>query len=202
MKLLRHLKQMLWGSGAPLHHRIRGSCLRHPPPRPQARGPFRRLARRFSSLSRPRLLRGRVIAFHGTPSVTNAKSILMHGFATGHGNALGDGWYFARNPATAKGYAGSTGVLLRCIIYLGRTCVWDAPTQHRFSTWCQSRSIVPDSSARTVYLVRHGFDTLQNGDVIVVLAPQFANPAAWKRKDRRVRVLSVHRATDDRRLHV
>ena len=202
MNLLRHLRQVLWGSGALPHGRIRGSRPRHAPPRPFARSPLRRLGRRFRRFSGPRLLRGRAIAFHGTPSATNAKSIIKHGFMTGTGNGLADGLYFSRNPATAKGYAGTNGVLVRCVLHLGTTCLWDAPMQHRFSTWCQSRSIAPDNSAKTAFLIRHGFDTLQNGDVIVVLAPQFANPAAWKRKDRRIRVLSVHRAADDRRLHV
>jgi hypothetical protein len=202
MKLLQHLGQMLWGRGAPSHDGPAGSNRRHNPSAWFARRPFRRPAGRQRRLSTPRLQHGHTLAFHGTPSVTNTQSILRHGFMTGHGNGLADGLYFSRNPATAKSYAGAAGVLLRCIIRLGKTCVWSPQMQQRFSGWCQARSIAPDNSAKTAWLLRHGFNTLQDGDVIVVLAPQFANPAAWKRKDRRIRVLSVHRAADDRRLHV
>jgi len=52
----------------------------------------------------------------------------------------------------------------------------------------------------TAFLLQHGYHTLQNGKVVVVLAPQFANPTAWKR--RLIKVLSVHQASDDRRIHV
>jgi hypothetical protein len=54
----------------------------------------------------------------------------------------------------------------------------------------------------TAFLLQHGYHTLQNGKVVVVLAPQFANPTAWKRKSRLIKVLSVHQASDDRRIHV
>ena len=203
MKLLRHLTHVLWGRALL--------------PRPGAPSPGRRYhsqspfaKHRFSHRPgrvrqgpySPRRATGGVVAFHGTPSVGNAQSIVRHGFMTGQGNGLADGLYFSRNPATAKTYAGSSGVLVRCLVRLGRTCVWSPGLQHRFSAWCQARSISSDNSAKTAWLLHHGFDTLQNGDVIVVLTPQFANPAAWKRKDRRIRVLSIHRAADDRRLHV
>lgn len=203
MKLLRHLRHALWRRGLL--------------PRPGAPSLGRRYRARLATARRrlshpvgrvphgpysPRRVTGGILVFHGTPSVANAQSIVRHGFMTGHGNGLADGLYFSRNPATAKTYAGSSGVLVRCLVRLGRTCVWSPGLQHRFSAWCQARSIAPDNSAKTAWLLRHGFDTLQNGDVIVVLAPQFANPAAWKRKDRRIRVLSIHRAADDRRLHV
>jgi hypothetical protein len=121
---------------------------------------------------------------------------------TGHGNGLADSVYFARNSATAKTYAGTSGVLVKCRVRLGKTCVWDANVQQRFSQWCQARGVTPDNSGKTAYLLRHGFDTMQSGDVIVVLSPQCANAAAWKRKDRRIRLLSVHQASDERRIYV
>jgi hypothetical protein len=54
----------------------------------------------------------------------------------------------------------------------------------------------------TAFLLQHGYNTLQNGKVVVVLAPQFANPTAWKRKSRLIKVLSVHRTSDDARVRV
>ncbi len=66
----------------------------------------------------------KVIAYHGTSSVENARSILRHGFLVGHGNAYGDGVYFATDVATAKGYAGMSGVYLRCLLEARRPCQW------------------------------------------------------------------------------
>jgi hypothetical protein len=121
---------------------------------------------------------------------------------TGRGNGLADGIYFSRNVATAKTYASTSGVLVKCRLRLGKTCTWDAQMQQRFTQWCQARGVMADNSGKTAYLLRHGFETMQSRDVIVLLAPQFANPTAWKRKDRRIRILSVHRAADDQRIHV
>lgn len=132
----------------------------------------------------------------------NARSILRHGFMTGGGNALGDGVYFATDAITAKRFAGSAGVYLKCRITLGQSCFWGPPMQARYAAWCQKRGVRQDNSAMTAFLLQHGYRTLQNGKIIVVLMPQFANPTAWKRKMRQVRILSVHRGTDDRRIHV
>jgi len=120
---------------------------------------------------------------------------------TGGGNALGDGVYLTTDLNTAKGYA-SGGAYLKCLVTLGRTCVWGTPMQARFAAWCQSRGVRQDNSAMTAFLLQHGFKTLQSGNVIVVLAPQFANPTAWKRKSRFIRVLSVHRASDGAQIRV
>jgi hypothetical protein len=136
-----------------------------------------------------------VIAYHGTPTIENAKSILRHGWVTGAGNAAGDGKYFALDMATAKSYAGSQGVYLKCRIRLGKCCAqWTHALQRQFQGWCQARGITQDNSARTAFLLNQRYDTLMNGNVVVVLSPQM--PAAYKTKDHRIRVVSIHRASD------
>jgi hypothetical protein len=147
-------------------------------------------------------LHGRVIAYHGTPSSLNARSIFRDGFMAGSGNALGDGIYLATDLAAAKSHAGSAGVYLACSVKLGRTCFWRPPMQARYAAWCERRGVRQDNSAMTAFLLQRGYNTLQNGKVVVVLAPQFANPTAWKRKNRLIQVLSVHRASDDARIRV
>ncbi|HEY9172726.1 MAG TPA: hypothetical protein VI136_10625 [Verrucomicrobiae bacterium] len=153
-------------------------------------------------MTRPRLMRGRVVAYHGTPSATNARSICRDGFMAGGGNALGDGIYLATDLATAKSYAGSAGVYVKCLVTLGRTCVWGAPMQARYAAWCQRHGVQQDNSAMTAFLLRNGYNTIQNGKVVVVLSPGYRNPTAWKRKSRFIRVLSVHRASDGARVNV
>jgi len=182
------------GGGGPKYHR--------PSKQSFARSALQGLRRLFGGVVTPRLMHGRTIAYHGTPSVENARSIAKHGFAVGGGNALGDGVYLATDLATAKAHAGSAGVYLKCLVALGRTCFWGPTMQARYAAWCQARAVRQDNSAVTACLLQHGYQTLQNGKVIVVLAPQFVNPTAWKRKDRRIRVLSIHRAADDRRIYV
>lgn len=120
---------------------------------------------------------------------------------TGGGNALGDGVYLTTDLNAAKGYA-SGGVYLKCLVTLGRTCVWGSPMQARYGAWCQSRGVRQDNSAMTAFLLQHGYKTLQSGNVVVVLSPQFANPSAWKRKSGLIRVLSIHRASDGARIDV
>jgi len=124
------------------------------------------------------------------------------GFLVGSGNALGDGIYFSKDKQTAKSYSGQSGIYLCCRISLGRTCRFDSATSHRYKAWCRAKGVQPDNSAITAFLVQHGFDTIQDGTLLVVLSPQYANPAAWKRKSRNIRILSVHRASDDRRVRV
>ena len=143
-----------------------------------------------------------VIAYHGTPSTKNAGDILRNGFMVGHGNVYGDGIYFTTDANEAKGYAGSGGVYLRCRIGLGKTCNWDNGLKKQFQQWCKRRRVDEDQSAQTAFLLARGFDTLRSGSVVVVLQPQYANPSAHKRKLRRVRILSVHRASDGRRIRV
>lgn len=211
MNLWRRLIQAWLGPATPPRHarRRHGSRpsgqrrLNHRrPPRASKRRPPQGLRRLLKGLSSPRLIQGRVIAYHGTPSASNARSIFRDGFMAGGGNALGDGIYLATDLTTAKTYAGSTGVYLKCLVKLGRTCFWGPPMQARYAAWCQRRGVRQDNSAMTAFLLQHGYNTLQNGKVVVVLAPQFANPSAWKRKNRHVKLLSVHRASDGVRIKV
>jgi len=212
MSLWQHFRRMLRGPAFPPRSRCRGnrqprhggdgSNHRRRPPHSLGRAALRGLRRLFTSPSRSRLIRGRTVAYHGTPSVQNARSIIRDGFAVGCGNALGDGIYLATDLATAKAHAGSSGVYLKCLVKLGRTGFWGASMQARYAVWCQSRGVRQDNSAKTAFALQHGFNTLQNGNVVVVLAPQFANPTAWKRKLNRIKIVSIHRAADDRRLNV
>ncbi len=120
----------------------------------------------------------------------------------GVGNACGDGVYFATDVPTAKSYAGSGGVYLKCRVQLGKTCKWNSKIDAQYNQWCQAKGTIPNNSAKTAFLVQSGYKTVQSGNVIVVLAPQYANPSAWKRKRNNIRVLSVHRASDDKRIRV
>ena len=210
MKLWRHFTRVWRQLNAPPHRRCPqrrqprrgGSSRRQFASRSHGRTALRQLRKLFTGVARPRLIRGQVVAYHGTPRSTNAASIVRYGFMTGQGNGLGDGVYFARNAGTAKGYAGISGVLLKCRVRLGKTCVWDSRLQKQFAQWCQARGVPPDNSGKTAFLLRRGFDTIQSADVVVVLSPQYANGAAWKRKDHRIRVLSIHRASDGARVRV
>ncbi len=185
--------------------------LTQPPP---ASRPGRSKPRRRPAASRPpaaparhagpRTATGKcrtVTAYHGTPSLENARSILRHGWMVGSGNASGDGIYLALDRATAKSYAGHSGVYLQCRIS-GRICQWNAAIQAQYGAWCQARGVRQDNSARTAFLIQQGYEIQENGSVLVVLAPQMANPTAWKRKDRRIRIVGVYRAADDRRLRL
>jgi hypothetical protein len=145
---------------------------------------------------------GQIIAYHGTPSTANARSILRDGWKVGSGNSAGDGVYFARDLATARIYAGNGGVYLKCRILLGRSCRWDGRMESIFKKWCDARGATRDGSAKTAFLRHQGYDTLTDGKVVVILQPQYANPEAWKKKDRRIRILGVYRASDGRRTRV
>lgn len=151
----------------------------------------------------PRARIDEVVAYHGTKSPEIAKSIFRDGWQTGTGNALGDGTYFTTDLSTAKGYTGGAGgVYLKCAIRLGRVCTWDGASQARYAEWCRRHAVTPNGSAITAYLLRHGFDTVRSGNILVVLAPQYANPTAWKRWNPRIRILGVYRASDDQRIRV
>lgn len=211
MKLWRQFTRMWRRPSAPPHPRYRrrrhnkhggGLRPRQPPARSLGRTALNGLRRMLNGVAKPHLMRGRIVAFHGTPSVTNARSIRRDGFMAGNGNALGDGIYLATDVATAKSYAGSTGVYVKCLVTLGRTCVWGAPMQARYAAWCQRHGVQQDNSAMTAFLLRNGYNTIQNGKVVVVLQPGYRNPTAWKRKSRFIRVLSIHRASDGARINV
>jgi hypothetical protein len=74
--------------------------------------------------------------------------------------------------------------------------------QVRYAAWCRRHGVQQDNSAMTAFLLRNGFNTIQNGKVVVVLLPGYRNPTAWKRKSRFIRVLSVHRASNGARIKV
>lgn len=184
-----------------------------PPPGPlrRAAAPSRRQHRRGQVNSRPNRPVNRrrntpagqqVIAFHGTPDQANAASIFRHGWMIGPGNGLGDGIYFSKSLAEAKAYARTSGVYLRCRIDLGKSAQWTPPLQKEYQRWCKERNVQANNSAITAFLRQHGYTTLVSGNVVVVLWPQSANPSAWKRKFWNVKILSVHRSSDDARIRV
>lgn len=141
------------------------------------------------------------VAFHGTPSVANARSILRDGWMAGAGNAHGDGVYLTLDRSVATGYASSSGVLLRCRVS-GRTCEWGAHLDSLYNQWCQRRGATPNNSAKTAFLLERGVQVLRADNILVVLQPQYANPTAYKRKLRCVKVLGVHRASDGKPVRV
>jgi hypothetical protein len=143
-----------------------------------------------------------VTAYHGTTNPSAAASILRHGFLVGSGNLYGDGIYLSTSLSEAKGYASKSGVYLRCSIDPGRCATWNADMERQYRSWCRERRVPPDNSAKTAFLIQRGYHSLRAGTVFVVLAPQYANQAAWKRKNRRIRILSVHRAKDDKRIRL
>ena len=151
---------------------------------------------------RPRTSSQSVVAYHGTKSDDNARSILAHGWQIGSGNGYGDGVYFSTNEREAKGYAGSAGVYLKCRIHLGKTITWDKAAAAEYRAWCRDRGAAQNNSALTAYLVQRGYTTLRHKTIIVALAPQYANAAAWKQRFRCIRIMSVHRASNDQRIWV
>ncbi|HPP02659.1 MAG: hypothetical protein HPY51_09100 [Candidatus Omnitrophica bacterium] len=134
--------------------------------------------------------------------MANAVSIFRHGWMTGNGNLYGDGLYFATDVATAKSYAGSGGVYLKCVLSPRRVCHWTAGMDKQFRQWCVQRQVISDNSAKTAFLLQNGYDCLRQGNIIVMLTPQYANPTAWKRKHFKVRILGVYQSRDDRKIRV
>lgn len=156
--------------------------------------------RHYLSFSR---LTTKLTAYHGTPSLDNVKSILKDGWMVGRGNVMGDGIYLANNIRTAKSYAGTNGYYLKCVINARRKAVWGDSLSARYAKWCQAKGVTSDNSARSAFLIQNGFDVAQNGNVLIVLAPQYVNPTAWKKKrSRKIRVIGIYRASDDRRVSV
>ena len=140
-------------------------------------------------------------AFHGTPSVTNARSILRDGWMVGRGNANGDGVYLALDKPTAMPYATQSGVLVRCRVS-GRCSDWNAGMDAAYSRWCSQKGVTPDNSAKTAFLLERGIQILRAGTVLIVLRPQFANPTAYKQKLSCIRILSMHKASDGKVVRV
>ena len=170
--------------------------------KPVASKPYRHPQPQHKRRRAPKQGGATLIAYHGTPTQENAASIVKDGWLVGSGNALGDGIYLATKVDIAKTYAGSSGLYLKCRVLLGRSCAWDSTTQARYKKWCQDQGVRKDNSAITAYLLQHGFHTVRQGDVIVVLAPQYANATAWKRRFKCIRIMSVHRSSDDQRIRV
>ena len=142
------------------------------------------------------------VLYHGTSSAASAKGIINRGFFVGPGNAAGDGVYFARDVATAKTYAGSSGCYLKVRINHGRACTMNPKLQADYAAWCKRHGVTPDNSALTAFLLHRKFQTLVNGNVVVLLRPQTVNAVAYAKKDRRVHILGVYRAADDKRIRV
>lgn len=138
--------------------------------------------------------------YHGTPSAASAKGIISRGFFVGGGNACGDGVYFSTSTATAKTYAGSGGVYLKVRLKPGRVCTMNPKLQTAYGTWCRRHGIPQNNSSLTGFLLHRGYQTLINGNIVVLLRPQTVNASAYARKDRRVRIISVHRSSDDKRI--
>jgi len=134
-----------------------------------------------------------VIVYHGTPSISTVKSIRRDGWQIGSGNAYGDGVYFSKNIEEARRYAGSSGAVIKCRVGLGKSAVWSPTMEKQFQAWCQKSNIPADASAKTAYLLKNGYKTLQSNSIIVVLKPQFANHSAWRQKIKEISIVSVHK---------
>ncbi len=144
--------------------------------------------------------RGEIVAWHGTPGLQNVKSILAHGWVVGNGNAFGDGVYASSDFNVAKGYAGSSGYVLKLAIKAGRVATWSVSFQTAFTSWCTRQQCAADMSAKTAFLLGQGFHTLREGNVIVVLLRAYRNPLAAKIRTWRVRVLSAVATADGKNL--
>lgn len=171
------------------------------PPRPTARrrsGKRRKpkshgQSARFRQRPRPG---GDIVAYHGTPTVENAKGILRDGWAVGLGNAHGDGIYATTDINVAKGYAGANGAVLKLSIH-GKSAVWSSSLQSQFTRWCAQQKCTPDMSAKTAFLLSQGYRVLRNGNVVVVLMRGYRNSMASKIRTRAIRVICITRASDN-----
>ncbi|MBK8091752.1 MAG: hypothetical protein IPK32_07150 [Verrucomicrobiaceae bacterium] len=143
-----------------------------------------------------------VIAYHGTPQVENARSILRHGWMVSTGNAYGDGVYLAADLVTAQGYARGGGVIIKCRVRLSRCCQWDSSWQQRYDDWCRKRKVIADNSAKTAFLIQAGMRVLRAGSILVVLSPQYANATAWKLRRPEIKILSIHSSSDMKSINV
>jgi len=148
------------------------------------------------------LRRGEIVAWHGTPSLQNVKSILAHGWVVGNGNALGDGIYASSDFTVAKSYSGSSGYVLKLAIKSGRLATWSPSLHTAFTNWCAHQGCTADMSAKTAFLLGQGFRTLRDGKVIVVLLRAYRNPLAAKIQTHRVRVLSAVATADGREIDI
>lgn len=155
-----------------------------------------------SRISDSRLQKGELLAWHGTPGLPNVKSILTHGWVVGNGNAVGDGVYSSSDFGVAKGYAGSSGYVLKLALKPGRMATWSTSLQRRFAKWCSLHNCTSDMSAKTAFLLTQGFQTLREGNVFVVLLRAYRNPLAAKIRTRRIRIIGAVRASDGQEINL
>ena len=141
-----------------------------------------------------------LIVYHGTPSVATVKSIRRDGWQIGSGNLHGDGIYFSRDLDEARGYAGAKGVVIKCKVFLGKSATWNPDLDKQYRNWCRNKNIAADTSAKTAFLLKHGYKTLQAGKILVVLKPQFNNHSAWRQKVREIKICSVHEPKSHKRI--
>jgi Poly(ADP-ribose) polymerase catalytic domain len=158
--------------------------------RPQRKGWFFSPSKPPAAHGSP-LRRGEMLAWHGTQSLANVKSILTHGWVVGTGNAIGDGVYATTDISVAKSYAGSAGYVLKLAIKTGRVAAWSTSLQTNFTNWCTRQQCSADMSAKTAFLLSQGFNTLHEGNIVVVLLRAYRNPLAAKIRTHRVRVISA-----------
>jgi hypothetical protein len=172
------------------HHRA--PSVGRKPPAPYA-GVARAVAKHWQSHGANAFDRRGTTAYHGTPSLDNAKDILKKGWAIGLGNAFGDGVYCATDLATAKSYAGGAGVVMKVVVR-GRTATWTPQLQAKFAKWCAEQKCPADSSAKSVFLLAQGFRVLRSGNVLVVLMRAYRNHMASKIRTRCIDVVSIIKA--------
>jgi len=205
MKLLHSLISVISGKGLNNSYGVRTRP--HAPQRKQnsmrSKSPYTKQWRTLSTTNKKSTGRGNFIAYHGTPQATNAKSIIRHGWMVGSGNAYGDGIYFSKDIKIAQGYAGANGVILKCQVSPKRCALWKGRLPNQYQKWCSERKIQMNNSAKTAFLIQQGYDTLMvDSKTIIVLMPQYVNHAAWKKKIRGLKIISVHRASDNRRIRI
>jgi hypothetical protein len=140
-------------------------------------------------------------AYHGTSDISVVKSIRQNGWQVGSGNLHGDGIYLSTSYDEAKSYAGSSGVVIKCRVSPGKTATWNNGLDKQYQKWCRSQNILPDSSAKTAFLIKRGFKTLRTGTILVVLYPQYNNQTAWREKAPEIKVCSVHNPVSKKRIH-
>jgi hypothetical protein len=143
----------------------------------------------------------RLTVYHGTKDISAVKSIRRDGWQIGSGNGHGDGIYFSTDYNEAKAYAGSSGVVIKCQVFPGKSTTWNNSLEKQYQKWCSNKKILPDSSAKTAFLLKHGYKTLRAGTILVVLKPQFNNHTAWRQKVKEIQVCSVHNPDSKKRIN-
>jgi hypothetical protein len=138
------------------------------------------------------------VAYHGT-CLAAAQAIVRRGFFAGPGMSLGSGVYLSTDPTLARAYGDH---YIKCLVDMRRSCQWTTDLQSRFTAWCQQRGAAPDAAAKASFLLWSGKRVLVQGTVLIVLRVAVINPAAVQLRDHRIKILSVHRSSDDVRVQV